>query len=69
MGEKEGIVTVFQTELREMNPNLRFLTKPSDMELRRQAEPLSGASSAIAKNIDDVGFLTQSWTACPAAQD
>ena len=60
LGEKEGTVTVFPdgTPRDESKPE-SFLGNPQTWNSGAKLSLSSGASSAIAKNIDDVGFLTQ----------
>jgi polyhydroxybutyrate depolymerase len=60
MGEKEGVVTVFPngTPRDESKPE-SFSRNPQTWNSGAKLSLSSGASSAIAKNIDDVGFLTQ----------
>ena len=60
MGEKEGIITVFPngTPRDESIPE-SFSRNPQTWNSGAKLSLSSGASSAIAKNIDDVDFLTQ----------
>ncbi|MCX6143556.1 MAG: alpha/beta hydrolase-fold protein [Ignavibacteriales bacterium] len=59
-GEKEGIVTVFPngTPRDESKPE-SFSRNPQTWNSGAKLSLSSGNSSAIAKNVDDVGFLTQ----------
>ena len=60
MGEKEGIVTVFPngTPKDESKPE-SFSRNPQTWNSGAKLSLSSGESSAIAKNINDVGFLTE----------
>lgn len=60
LGQKEGIVTVFPngTPRDESRPE-SFLGNPQTWNSNATLSLSSGASSAIAKKIDDIGFLTQ----------
>jgi polyhydroxybutyrate depolymerase len=60
MGEARGIVTVFPngTPRDESKPE-SFSRNPQTWNSGAKESLSSGASSAAAKNIDDVGFLTQ----------
>jgi polyhydroxybutyrate depolymerase len=60
MGAKEGIVTVFPngTPRDESKPE-SFSRNPQTWNSGAKLSLSSGESSAIAKNIDDVGFLTE----------
>ena len=60
MGEKVGIVTVFPngTPRDESKPE-SFSRNPQTWNSGAKLSLSSGESSAIAKNIDDVGFLTE----------
>jgi polyhydroxybutyrate depolymerase len=60
MGAKEGFVTVFPngTPRDESKPE-SFSRNPQTWNSGAKSSLSSGASSAIAKNIDDVGFLAQ----------
>jgi polyhydroxybutyrate depolymerase len=60
MGEKEGFVTVFPNGTpRDESKSESFSRNPQTWNSGAKLSLSSGASSAIAKNIDDVGFLTQ----------
>jgi polyhydroxybutyrate depolymerase len=60
LGEKEGIVTVFPNGTpRDESKAESFSRNPQTWNSGAKESLSSGTSSAAAKNIDDVGFLTE----------